>query len=40
MPLANCPKNFGLTELKKGYFPHFYNTKEHQSDVLPHLPDM
>ena len=40
MPLANLPKSFGLTELKKGYFPHFYNTKEHQSDVLSHLPDM
>ena len=40
MPLANLPKSFGLTEMKKGFFPHFYNTLEHQSDILPHLPDI
>ena len=40
MPLANLPKSFGLTEKKKGFFPHFYNTKDHQADVLEHLPDM
>ena len=40
MPLANLPKSFGLTEMKKGFFPHFYNKLEHQSDILPHLPDI
>ena len=25
MPLKALPKTFGLTELKKGYFPHFFN---------------
>ena len=39
MPLANLPKAFGLKEIKKGFFPHFYNTEEHQRDVLPCLPD-
>ena len=39
MPLANLPKSFGLVELKKGFFPHFYNTQEHQSEILPCLPD-
>lgn len=27
MRLADLPKAFGLRELKKGYFPHFLNTK-------------
>ena len=26
MPLSAFPKTFGLIELKKGYFPHFFNT--------------
>ena len=39
MPLANLPKSFGLKEMKKGFFPHFYNTTEHQHDILPCLPD-
>ena len=39
MPLANLPKSFGLVELKKGFFPHFYNTSEHQNEILPCLPD-
>ncbi|CAH3167987.1 unnamed protein product [Pocillopora meandrina] len=30
MALANFPKTFGLNELKKGFFPHFFNTQEHQ----------
>ncbi|XP_028132068.1 uncharacterized protein LOC114327599 [Diabrotica virgifera virgifera] len=29
-PLADFPKTFGLRELKKGYFPHFFNTPENQ----------
>ena len=35
MPLAAFPKTFGLTELKKGYFPHKFNLPEHQDYVGP-----
>lgn len=28
MPLASFPKTFGIKELKKGFFPHFFNTEE------------
>ncbi|XP_068720877.1 uncharacterized protein [Montipora capricornis] len=38
MPLSDFPKTFGLTELKKGYFPHLFNTPEHQTYV-GRLPD-
>ena len=38
MPLSAFPKTFGLTELKKGYFPHLFNTPENQDYVGP-LPD-
>ena len=31
--LLNFPKTFGLTELKKGYFPHFFNVPENQDYV-------
>ena len=31
MPLKAFPKTYGLTELKKGCFPHFFNRK----DTLP-----
>ena len=27
------PKTFGLNELKKGYFPHFFNTPTNQSYI-------
>ena len=37
-PLSAFPKTFGLKELKKGYFPHFFNTPENQSYVGP-IPD-
>lgn len=30
MKLAELPKAFGLEEMKKGYFPHFFNTKKNQ----------
>lgn len=40
MALADMPKAFGETELAKGYFPHLYNTKENQSSVLQHLPNI
>ena len=38
MKLAAFPKTFGLTELQKGYFPHFFNRAENQDYVgpLPH----
>ena len=38
MKLAKFPKTFGLTELKKGYFPHLFNTDDHQTYVGS-LPD-
>ena len=40
MPLAQLPKSFGLVELKKGFFPHLYNTEKHQNDLLIKLPYM
>ena len=33
MPLSAFPKAFGLTELKKGYFPHKFNRPENQTYV-------
>lgn len=33
MPLSAFPKTFGITELKKGHFPHLFNTPEHQEYV-------
>ena len=38
MPLSDFPKTFGLTELKKGHFPHLFNTPENQTYVGP-IPD-
>ena len=35
MPLSAFPKTFGLTELKKGYFPHLFNHPDHQTYVGP-----
>ena len=35
MPLAKLPKSFDLKELKKGFFPHFYNTIENEHATLP-----
>ena len=32
MPLADLPKSFGLKEMKKGFFPHLYHTREHLND--------
>ena len=37
-PLSTFPKTFGLTELKKGYFPHLFNTPENENYVGP-IPD-
>ena len=36
--LADFPKTFGLTEMKKGYFPHFFNVPKNQDYVGP-VPD-
>ena len=33
MRLANFPRTFGLTEMKKGYFPHLANTPANQNYV-------
>lgn len=33
MGLSKLPATFGLTELKKGYFPHFFNTPDNQTYV-------
>ena len=38
MKLAALPKAFELTELCKGYFPHFFNKRENQQYVGPY-PD-
>ena len=35
MPLSAFPTTFGLTELKKGYFPHKFNLAENQWYVGP-----
>ena len=39
MPLSRMPKTFGMTDMTKGYFPHFFNTEANQHTVLPHLPE-
>ena len=38
MRLANFPDTFGLTEMKKGYFPHLANTLTNQKYVGPYFP--
>lgn len=38
MPLSSLPKSFGLKELKKGFFPHFFNLEENQHVILDRLP--
>ena len=35
MPLSTFPKTFGLTELKKGHFPHLFNTPANEEYVGP-----
>ena len=39
-PLAALPKAFGLTELKKGYFPHFFNTEANADYIGVYPPAM
>ena len=36
--LSAFPKTFGLTELKKGHFPHLFNTPENQ-DYFEPIPE-
>ena len=36
MPLDKFPKTFGLSELKKGFFPHKFNTPENKNYVGPY----
>ena len=38
MKLSALPKAFGINELKKGWFPHHFNTRENQTYVGPY-PD-
>ena len=33
MRLKELPKTFGLSELKKGFFPHWFNKPCHQSYI-------
>lgn len=33
MPFASFSSTFNLTELKKGFFPHLFNTPDHQQYV-------
>ena len=35
MPLKSFPKTFGMNELKKGYFPHYFNKECNKSYVGP-----
>ena len=45
MPLSDFPKTFGLRELKKGFFPHLFNTPDNQNyrgrmpDAEHYMPD-
>jgi len=39
MSLAKLPQEFGLEELKKGYFPHLFNTTDNQQYKGP-IPDI
>jgi hypothetical protein len=38
MPLKDMPSTFGLTELKKGYFPYLFNIKENNKYRGPMPP--
>ena len=38
MALSKIPKTFDLKELKKGYFPHLFNTPENQ-DYVGNVPN-
>ena len=34
-PLASFPQTFGISELKKGFFPHLFNRLENQDYIGP-----
>ncbi|XP_062575191.1 uncharacterized protein LOC134237107 [Saccostrea cucullata] len=36
--ISKMPSAFGFDELKKGYFPHFFNTEQNQNYVGPYPP--
>ena len=38
MALSNFPKTIGINELKKGFFPHFFNTQQNQN-YIGYMPD-
>ena len=38
MKLASLPKTFGIEELAKGHFPHFFNEKDNEDYVGPIPP--
>ena len=40
MALSKIPKSLELSELKKGYFPHYFNTESNQNVELDKLPDL
>jgi len=40
MALAKLPSMFGFNELKKGYYPHLFNTKKNRHAKLNGLPDI
>lgn len=39
MALSSFTSTFGLDELKKGFFPHLFNTQDHQ-DYVGRIPDI
>jgi hypothetical protein len=39
MPLSEFPKTFGENELKKGFFPHWFNTRENRN-YIGEIPDV
>ncbi|KAF1758535.1 hypothetical protein GCK72_014993 [Caenorhabditis remanei] len=38
MALSKMPKTFGITELKKGYYPYYFNHKDNYGKILDRLP--
>tara|TARA_R110000824_G_scaffold2946_2_gene13443 strand:- start:82 stop:3975 length:3894 start_codon:yes stop_codon:yes gene_type:complete len=38
MRLSDMPKTFGINELKKGYFPHYFNTNDN-ANYVGEIPD-
>ena len=41
MPLSNFPKTFNIKDLKKGYYPHYFNTKANENYIgkMPPVKD-